>query len=69
VKGPADEEVIAGDFGLGDLRKKRQSQSSQRNGRIENAARNASKRPRFLDLRVRRLLQDGQRKTMGLPIF
>jgi hypothetical protein len=48
-----DEPVF--DFSLADRRKKRQSQSPQRNGRIDNLAKKASKNPRFLDLRVRSL--------------
>jgi hypothetical protein len=43
------------DFSFAGLRKKRQSQRSQRNGRTASLAKNASKNPLFLDLRVRSL--------------
>jgi hypothetical protein len=50
---PIDEPVC--DLSLAALRKKRESQLLQRNGRTDSLAKNASKNPRFLDLRVRSL--------------
>jgi hypothetical protein len=47
-----DEPEAVGDFSFATLRKKRQSQWSQRNGRTDSLAKNASKNPLFLDLRV-----------------
>ncbi len=43
------------DFSFRTLRKKRQSQRSQRNGRTDSLAKNVSKNLLFLDLRVRPL--------------
>ena len=56
------------DLSLEELRKKRQSQTWQRNGRTDSLAKNASKKPRVLDLRVRSLWHHGQRNGMTEPL-
>jgi hypothetical protein len=54
-KGPGFTDLPECDLRLADRRKKRQSQSWHRNGRTDSLAKNASKKPRALDLRVRSL--------------
>lgn len=54
-KGLGFADVPGCDLRLADRRKNRQSQAWHRNGRTDSLAKNASKKPRVLDLRVRSL--------------